>query len=194
MTKEKAYYQAFLILEHLPKEEYSLIPQNLIDEIENHMEYDENITIDTSTSLESQKIDEKTYQILDKVIKSVERNQKQATYNRTASDVKLRKDGEIKDYIRKCSTENELYEAKIEMARLNKMIQDLMSENGKIDGAKELIAGYRDVANSKDEQIQKLTVELETLRKNNEELCSMLNKVPRFVRKIFIKDDFKLLK
>ena len=73
MTKSKAYYQAFLILEHLPKEEYDLIPKEMIEEIEEKMEYDENFSIDTSVSLKEQKLDEKTYEILEKVMKSVKK-------------------------------------------------------------------------------------------------------------------------
>ena len=40
MTKEKAYYQAYLILEKLPKEEYELIPEKILDEIKSKMEYE----------------------------------------------------------------------------------------------------------------------------------------------------------
>ncbi len=193
MTKEKAYYQAYLILEHLPSEEYDLIPKEIIEEIENKMEYDENISIDTSVSLEKQKIDQKTYGILDKVIRAVEKNNKQGLNNFALDGKKSGNREEVDNYIKKCNTENELFDTQIEMIRLNNIIKTLRSENGKIDEAKDLIIGYRNVAVSKDEEIKNLNVKLEKMKKNNEELFKMLNKVPKFIRKIFIKDDFKLL-
>ena len=73
MTKAKAYYQAFLVLKCLSKEEYSLIPKRLLDEITSKMEQDPNITVDSTIPLEEQKIDEKAYDILDRVIKAIER-------------------------------------------------------------------------------------------------------------------------
>lgn len=44
LTKAKALYQVKLILDYLPEEEYRQIPQEMIDYIEENLEYDENIT------------------------------------------------------------------------------------------------------------------------------------------------------
>ena len=194
MTKEKAYYQAFLILEHLPKEEYDLIPKDMIAEIEDKMEYDENISIDTSISLEKQKIDEKTYEILDKVIKTVEKTNKQSLNSIVLNNKQPDNSKEVKKYIERCNTENELYNAKIEMIRLNEIVEKLKNENGKVGEAKELIIGYRNVIGTKDEEISKLNAQLEKLKENNQELFDTLNKIPKFLRKMFVKDDVKLLK
>lgn len=194
MTKEKAYYQAFLILEHLPKEEYDLIPKDMITEIEDKMEYDESIRIDASVSLEKQKIDEKTYKILDKIIKTVEKTNKNALNSVTLGNGKSDTSEEFKDYIKRCNTENELYNTKIEMIRLNGMLEKLKNENGKVDEAKDLIIGYRNVIGTKDAEISKLNAQLQEMKKNNEELFDTLNKIPKFLRKMFIKDDVKLLK
>ena len=73
MTKPKAYYPAYLVLQCLSKEEYSLIPKDLLDEIKNKMEVDETIKVDSTIPLEKQKIDEKAYDILDRVIRAIER-------------------------------------------------------------------------------------------------------------------------
>ena len=53
-------YQVKLILDYLPEEEYKLIPQDVIDYVEDNFEYDENITIAPSIPLEKQKLNEKT--------------------------------------------------------------------------------------------------------------------------------------
>ena len=42
LSKEKSLYQVKLILDYLPEEEYKLIPQDLIDYVEDNFEYDEN--------------------------------------------------------------------------------------------------------------------------------------------------------
>ena len=73
MTKPKAYYQAYLVIQCLSKEEYSLIPKDLIAEIESKMEKDPSITVDKTIPLEKQKIDDKAYDILDRVIRAIER-------------------------------------------------------------------------------------------------------------------------
>ena len=73
MTKPKAYYQAYLVIQCLSKEEYSLIPKELLDEIKSKMEVDESIVVDKAIPLEKQKIDDKAYDILDRVIKAIEK-------------------------------------------------------------------------------------------------------------------------
>lgn len=42
LSQAKVLYQVKLILDYLPEEEYKLIPQEMIDYIEDNFEYDEN--------------------------------------------------------------------------------------------------------------------------------------------------------
>ena len=72
LSKAKALYQVKLILDYLPEEEYSLIPKETIEYIENNFEYDENFLIDPKIPLEKQKIDDKAYEMLEKIIKATE--------------------------------------------------------------------------------------------------------------------------
>ena len=73
MTKEKALYQAKLILDNLPKDEYALLPQEEIQYILENMEYDENITINPDIPLEAQDIDDATVSILEKILNKVDK-------------------------------------------------------------------------------------------------------------------------
>ena len=57
LTKEKAMYQTWLVIEGLSNAERELISQDLLEEIKGSMEYDENIKIDFSIPLEKQKLD-----------------------------------------------------------------------------------------------------------------------------------------
>lgn len=75
MTKEKALYQVKLILDNLTEEEYSLIPKEDIDYINQNMEYSEDIIIDSSKSLEEQEIDEKACEYLEKIVSKIEKKQ-----------------------------------------------------------------------------------------------------------------------
>ena len=59
-------------LDYLPEEEYKLIPQDTIDYIEQNMEYDENIKISEDIPLEKQRIDDKTYEILEDIMKKID--------------------------------------------------------------------------------------------------------------------------
>lgn len=81
MTKEKAMYQTWLILEGLSKAERDSIPQDLLDTIKNTMEPDENIKIDFSIPLEKQNLDSKTWDMLDKVVKGSKTNKKTVPTN-----------------------------------------------------------------------------------------------------------------
>ena len=63
----------------------------------------------------------------------------------------------------------------------------LEKENSKIPKAKELVEEYKDALKQKDNEIEKL-------KRNNQELYESIKKLPKFIRKIFIKDiDTKLL-
>ena len=68
MTKEKVLYQVKLILDNLNEEEYKRIRKEDLDYIYNHMEYDENITIDTSLSFDELDLDPVTYDVLERII------------------------------------------------------------------------------------------------------------------------------
>ena len=203
MTKPKAYYQAYLVIKCLSKEEYSLIPKVLLDEIESKMEKDDSIYVNPTIPLEKQKIDEKTYDILDKVINAIEKNygkdaidnpEKYAKIEEKDDDdifadtePKAKKEGNL-------STSNKVSELENENIRLKGIITALEEENKKIDEAKNLFNEYKTLVASKDKKIKLLNDEIIVLKNNNQALYDDLNKVPKLVRKIFVKDDIKRLK
>lgn len=171
MTKEKSLYQVKLIIECLPREEYELIPQDIIEYIENNFEYDENITIDPSIPLENQIIDEKSYELLDKIIKSAEINKKE-------------KENIVK-YTE--SENNESDDLRKENIELKNIIDMLKKENDKITKAKGLVVEYKEALRQKD-------IEIAKLKENNAYLCKYIEKIPKIVRMIFIRNaDIKLL-
>lgn len=181
VTKEKALYQVKLILDYLPKDEYKLIPQETIDYIEDNFEYDENITIDPKIPLDKQKIDDKAYDMLEKIIKQTKEHSNNRFNNANSSN-------EINEYIESVKKSNEVYDAKIENIRLNNIIELLKKENDKLPKAKELLEEYKEILKQKD-------IEIEKLKANNQELHDCINKIPKIIRKLFIKDfDVKLLK
>ena len=173
ISKAKALYQVKLILEYLPEEEYELIPQEMIDQIENNFKYDKNITIDPNIPLEEQNIDDKAYEILDSIIKEVEKN-KEIIDNKEKN-------------IQYAKEVNEKSNIKAENIELQNIIEALKKENEKLPKAKELLEEYKDALMKKEEEITRL-------KNINEELNYSIQKVPKFIRKIFIKDtNIKLL-
>lgn len=181
VTKSKALYQVKLVLDYLPEEEYKLIPQETIDYIEENFEYDENFTINPKIPLEKQKIDDKAYDLLEKIVK-----QTKTAYSNEIS-TKQNNSSEIDEYINKVRQSNENYETKIENIRLNNLIELLKKENSKIPKAKELLEEYKDALKQKDNEIEKL-------KRNNQELYASIQKLPKIIRRLFIKDfDKKLL-
>ena len=168
LTKEKSLYQVKLILDYLPKEEYDLIPKDLIDYVEENFEYDENIKIDPDIPLEKQKIDEKTYDFLEKMMKKIERNK--AKYSKK----------ELDEYIQKVKKENENFDAKLEIVHLQKIIENYKSEIGKLPKAKELIEEYKNLIDNKEKEIEKL-------KEENKKYCDYIEKIPKFVKKVFLK-------
>ena len=217
MTKSKAYYQAYLVLDCLSDEEYSLIPQELLDDIKSKMEVDPTIKIDSSIPLEKQKIDEKAYDVLEKVIKAIERNYGKDAIdnpNKYATNVKKRKkndDDEVSigeessrkkptpkptlEVERESSTvqERRFKELQTENLKLQGIIKALEEENKKIEKARELFVDYKEVLTLKDVRIKKLSDEVDELKKSNAELNSYIQKVPKVLRKIFIRDYQKTL-
>lgn len=68
-----------------------MIPQKTIDYIEDNMEYDENITINPDIPLERQNIDDKTYELLAKIINQAEnyaKEQKNTEIDKYVKNVK----------------------------------------------------------------------------------------------------------
>ena len=166
LSKAKALYQVKLILDYLPEEEYKLIPKETIDYIEENFEYDENLSIDPHTPLEKQRIDDKAYEVLDKIIKSIETTEKDK---------------------RKQEAQELNYDERNEIIRLNNLVEMLKKENSKIPEIKDLLSEYKDALKQKDNEIKRL-------KKNNQDLYNCIQGLPKIVKKLFIKDlNIKLL-
>lgn len=166
LTKGKAMYQTWLIIEGLSVKERGMISQDLLDEIKNTMEYDENIKIDFSIPLENQNLDSQTWKMLDKVIKSAEKNRD----NYSSNNLKVEN-----------SQTGELEKIKLENIALNKELEKFR------DDSKELVLKYKDAY---DQAIK----ENEKIKNDCSILIQTLKAIPGFIRKIFIKDEkIKLL-
>ena len=171
LNKEKVLYQVKLILECLPDFEYKMIPKEKLDYIEKNYEYDENIKINPNLPLEEQDIDEKTYEMLDEIVKSIESS-----------------NSEWVDDSENIVNKEENNALKNENINLKNIIENLKEENKKIPKAKELLEEYKEALSLREEEIEKL-------KKDNQELYNSLKKVPSVFRKIFLKEnDVKLLK
>ena len=121
MTKGKTIYQVKLILEHLPEEEYKLIPKHVIEYINENAEYDESIKIDPSIPLEKQEIFETSYKMLDTIIKEVEAKPKKDNNKIKVEESKnMQNENLIQDYVRK------LKEKDSEIEELKKKINSYM--------------------------------------------------------------------
>ena len=178
ISKAKALYQVKVILDYLPEDEYKLIPKETLDYIEDNFEYDENFTIDPSIPLEKQKIDDKAYEILDKIVKSAETNKKA---NKSINNAKM------EAYLQMVRESNKNYNARIENIRLKNLVELLKNENSKIPKARDLLSEYKDALKQKDYEIEKL-------KKNNQDLYECIQGLPKIIKKLFIKnDDIKLL-
>lgn len=172
MTKEKALYQAKLIIENLSDEEYALIPQDFLDYVNENMEYDESITINPDLPLEEQDIDDKTYDILEDMLDRIDKN--------------AMKELEEKNEIVEGS--DKFNALKDENLKLKELTERLKNENSKIVQIKDLVQNYKDELNRK-------TKEIEDLKAQNEALYNSIKKAPKLVRKLYFKDfENKLLK
>lgn len=201
MTKSKALYQVKLILDCLPQEEYNLIPQETIDYIEDNFEYDETFSLNPALPLEEQNINDMAYDFLGKIVKQAEKTQKNAyeeelkpyfesikSSNKefaTKIEREIRnKDEELKEYIEEVKKSNEDFETKVENIRLKGIIELLKKDAEKLPEAKKICESYREeyhkMENEKNKEIAKLS-------KDVAELEEKLNKIPKFIRKIFIK-------
>ena len=94
----------------------------------------------------------------------------------------------IEEYIKKCSTENELFEKQLEVLQLNNKINNLDEENKKIQYARELIIKYRNLVISKDNQISNLKQKVEMLQEKNQDLVKVVDKIPLILRKKWINE------
>ena len=178
LSKAKALYQVKLILDYLPEEEYKLIPKETIEYIENNFEYDENFSINPNIPLEKQKIDDKAYEILDKIVKATEV---------TRNENKLHDKAKMNAYIQEVKESNQNYNDRIENIRLKNLVEMLKKENSKIPKAKDLISDYKDALKQKEDEIEKL-------KKNNQDLYNCIQGLPKIIKKLFIKDfNIKLL-
>lgn len=178
LSKAKALYQVKLILDYLPEGEYKLIPKETIEYIENNFEYDENFSIDPKIPLEKQKIDEKAYEMLDKIVKATEA---------TKRENKLQDSAKMNAYIQEVKKSNQNYNARIENVRLKNLVEMLKKENSKIPKAKDLLTDYKDVLKQKEDEIEKL-------KKNNQDLYNCIQGLPKIIKKLFIKNfNIKLL-
>ncbi|MBP3597757.1 MAG: hypothetical protein J6J60_10270 [Clostridia bacterium] len=125
MTKEKALYQVKLILDNLNEEEYNFISEEDIDYINENMEYTEDITIDSSKSLEEQVVDEKACEYLEKILNSIEKNKRIFNEYKGVSRLKLIQ--EINKY-------------KVEVGKNNEI--------------KKLLEDYKNLVNKKNEELE----------------------------------------
>ena len=205
MTKPKAYYQAYLVLECLSEEEYNLIPQNLLDEITSKMEKDDSIKVDSTIPLDKQKLDDKTYDILDRVIRAIERAYGKdaidhpSNYGSNTEKNKPKNNNKTTEksknnYIDQEKDNKKVKELEAENIKLKGIIDALEAENKKIETAKELFLDYKEIVARKDQKISDLIKRNEELAQANDELHSEIERLPKLIKRIFIKDRIKKLK
>ena len=156
---------------------YDSIPKETLKYIEDNMQIDSNIVINPELSLEEQDIDPQTWQFLRNIADNVSDNEFYEEYKK-----------EIDEYINIANEQNEGFKARIDNINLNKDILKLQKENQKLPKAKELIYGYQKVIVNKDEKIKELEQECNSLKE-------MLNRIPKFIKMIFLRNKkVKLLK
>jgi len=172
LTKSKSLYQVKLIIDCLPKDEYKLIPQETIDYLEKNLEYDEKIVIHPDIPLEDQNIDNKAYDMLEKIMKQVEENKKKSIKQQT------------EEYVKNIRGSNKEFDMKIENIELKKIIKRLEEENSKLPKAKKLVEEYQKVLKQKYNQIKEL-------KEKNSYLYEYIDNIPKLIRKIFIKEEIK---
>ena len=167
LTREKALYQLKLILDYLPQNEYQLISKETIEYIEKNMEIDESIQIDPAIDLDEQNIDDLTYEYLEEVIDEMQFHQK--------------KEADLEQNIQKVQEDIKTQGYQIEIKELQEIIERLKQENTKIPKAKSLMMEYK-------EALAQSEAEREKLRKNLSDMYETFQKIPKIIKKIFIKD------
>ena len=88
LTKEQYLYQAKLIIDCFPKEEYEQIPQGILEYIEENMKEDPNIVINPNVSLEEQDIDPQTLKLLKNIINIVDENNFYEEYKKELAKIR----------------------------------------------------------------------------------------------------------
>ncbi len=170
LSKSQYLYQAKLIIDCLPKEEYDSIPKKTLNYIEENMQVDPNIKINPDISLEEQDIDPQTWKFLKDVVNEVDSNQLYEEYKY-----------EINDYVKDINEQNKGNEARLENINLNNDMDNLKKENQKLPQAKDLIVGYQKLISQKDEEIKKLKQECDSL-------TDSLNRIPKFIKRLFLRN------
>ena len=170
LSTEKAMYQAYLIIECLPEEEKNLIPLEKIENLKNQMEIDESIKINPNISLSKQKIDDKTIDILESILKKIDKSEIQ--YKTKFNNVKEEQDVVNILKLSELLTENYM---------LNEKIKNIESSNQKIEDYREIATKFKDILEILNNENEVLLSKLEKLNKIYEEL-------PVFVKKIFLRN------
>ncbi len=170
LSKPQYLYQAKLIIDCFPEEDYNSIPKKTLKYIEDNMQEDPNIKINPEIPLEEQDVDPQTWDFLKQIADEVSDNQFYEEYKY-----------EIDDYIKSIYEQNKGNEARIENINLNKDINNLENENKKLPQAKELIYGYQKLITQKDAEIKQLKQECDSL-------TDSLNKIPKFIKRLFLKN------
>lgn len=170
LTKPQYLYQAKLIIDCLPDDEYNSIPKETLKYIEENMQVDENIKINPEIDLSEQDVDTQTLMFLNDIIQNIKLHKMAKQY-----------ENDIKSYIKEVEERNAGFEARVDNINLNEEVKRLEKKNEKLPKAKELIEDYKKVVSKKEEEIIKLKEECDML-------TTMLNKIPKFIRKIFLKN------
>ena len=95
------------------------------------------------------------------------------------NDKKVQNNTEIDDYVKSVKESNASFEKNIENIQLKKLVKVLQKENEKIPKAKDLVQSYKEILKDKDDEIK-------TLKNEKNDLTNMINRIPKFIRKIFI--------
>lgn len=170
LSKSQYLYQAKLIIDCFPKEDYDSIPKEILKYIEDNMNVDSSIVINPEISLEEQGIDPQTWKFLQKIADDVSNRNFYEEYKK-----------EIVEYLNIANEQNEGYKARVDNINLNKDVSKLQKENQKLPKAKELIYGYQKVISNKDEEIKKLEQECSSLKE-------MLNRIPKIIKMLFLRN------
>ena len=96
---------------------------------------------------------------------------------------------EIEQYVQSVKKENEMHETLIENIKLSRKIGELQIENTKIEKAKQLITDYMTTLNNLKIENDSLKNENKKTNENDETLRNIIKRLPKFIRRIFIKED-----
>lgn len=101
---------------------------------------------------------------------------------------------EIEKYINSVKETQKNYDIKIENIRLKKEIQELKNETNKLSKAMKLLQEYKYTLNQNIAELERCNKILEVNKKNidelkkiNNDLYEVIQKIPKFIKKIFIR-------